>query len=113
MRSRAWRGRDALPRVRRCTSASRSTPLWLYRLFFAPVQVLWTCDAGRAGAHPYRAICGTTPDARDPYRAIRGTTPHARSSRIPKFGIVLVVVLVLGALGFRDRKETDGTNLFC
>jgi hypothetical protein len=26
---------------------------------------------------------------------------------------VLVVVLVLGALGFRDRKETDGTNLFC
>jgi hypothetical protein len=31
------------------------------------------------------------------------------------FGIVLVlvVVLVLGALGFRDRKETDGTNLFC
>ena len=35
--------------------------------------------------------------------------------RSPKFGIVLVlvVVLVLGALGFRDRKETDGTNLFC
>jgi hypothetical protein len=27
--------------------------------------------------------------------------------------LVLVVVLVLGALGFRDRKETDGTNLFC
>ena len=22
-------------------------------------------------------------------------------------------MLVLGALGFRDRKETDGTNLFC
>ena len=34
-------------------------------------------------------------------------------TQIPKFGIVLVVVLVLGALGFRDRKETDGTNLFC
>ena len=34
-------------------------------------------------------------------------------AQIPKFGIVLVlvVVLVLGALGF--RKETDGTNLFC
>jgi hypothetical protein len=30
-----------------------------------------------------------------------------------EIGIVLVVVLVLGALGFRDRKETDGTNLFC
>jgi hypothetical protein len=71
----------------------------LITAFFAPVQVLWTCDAGRAGAHPYRAI--------------RGTTPHARSSQIPKFGIVLVLVLVLGALGFRDRKETDGTNLFC
>ena len=27
--------------------------------------------------------------------------------------LVLVVVLVLGALGLRDRKETDGTNLFC
>ena len=27
------------------------------------------------------------------------------STQIPKFGIVLVVVLVLGALGF--RKETD------
>jgi len=25
-------------------------------------------------------------------------------TQIPKFGIVLVVVLVLGALGFRDRK---------
>jgi hypothetical protein len=30
-----------------------------------------------------------------------------RLTQIPKFGIVL------GALGFRDRKETDGTNLFC
>ena len=28
-------------------------------------------------------------------------------TQIPKFGIVLVVVLVLGALAFRDRKETD------
>ena len=27
--------------------------------------------------------------------------------------LVLVVVLVLGAFGLRDRKETDGTNLFC
>ena len=34
-------------------------------------------------------------------------------TQIPKFGIVLVLVVVLGALGFRDRKETDGTNLFC
>jgi hypothetical protein len=34
---------------------------------------------------------------------------------MPKFGIVpvLVVVLVLGALGFRDRKETDVLRLFC
>jgi hypothetical protein len=31
----------------------------------------------------------------------------------PKFGIVLVVVLVLGALGFRDRKETDVLQLIC
>jgi hypothetical protein len=29
-------------------------------------------------------------------------------TQIPKFGIVLV----LGALGFRDRKETD-SNLLC
>jgi hypothetical protein len=38
-------------------------------------------------------------------------------NQIPKFGIVLVlvVVLVLGALGFRDRKETDVPQLilFC
>ena len=44
-------------------------------------------------------------------------TPPAHFSRvetqIPKFGIVLVVVLVLGAFGFHDSKETDGTNLFC
>ena len=32
-------------------------------------------------------------------------------TQIPKFGIVLVVVLVLGALGFRDRKETDVPQL--
>jgi hypothetical protein len=40
---------------------------------------------------------------------------RGKLTQIPKFGIVLVlvVVLVLGALGFRDRKETDGTNLFC
>jgi hypothetical protein len=25
------------------------------RLFCALVEVLWTCDAGRAGAHPYLA----------------------------------------------------------
>src|SRR5271169_6702253 len=36
-------------------------------------------------------------------------------TQIPKFGIVLVlvVVLVLAALGFRDRKETDVLQLFC
>jgi len=34
-------------------------------------------------------------------------------SQIPKFGIVLVVVLVLGALGFCDRKETDVLQLIC
>jgi hypothetical protein len=28
-------------------------------------------------------------------------------------GIVFVVVLVLGALGFRDRKETDVLQLIC
>src|SRR5271166_5532337 len=33
--------------------------------------------------------------------------------QIPKFGIVLVVVLVLGALGFRDRKETNVLQLIC
>jgi hypothetical protein len=35
--------------------------------------------------------------------------------KISEFGIVLVlvVVLVLGALGWGGRKETDGTNLFC
>jgi hypothetical protein len=56
-RSRVWRGRDALPRVRRCTSANRSSPLCLFR-FVSAVQVLWTCGAGRAGAHPYRATRG-------------------------------------------------------
>ena len=30
---------------------------------------------------------------------------------ISEIGIVLVVVLVLGALGFRDRKETDVLQL--
>jgi hypothetical protein len=30
-------------------------------------------------------------------------------AQIPKFGIVLV----LGALGFRDRKETDVLQLIC
>ena len=34
-------------------------------------------------------------------------------AQIPKFGIVLVVVLVLGALGFRDRKEIDVLQLIC
>src|SRR5271165_1840272 len=36
-------------------------------------------------------------------------------TQIPKFGIVLVlvVVLVLGAWGFRDRKETDVLQLIC
>ena len=36
-------------------------------------------------------------------------------TQIPKLGIVLVlvVVLVLGALGFRDRKETDVLQLIC
>ena len=42
--------------------------------------------------------------------------PQFRSlglTQIPKFGIVLV--LVVGALGFRDRKETDLPQLilFC
>src|ERR1700738_4432418 len=32
-------------------------------------------------------------------------------TQIPKFGIV--VVLILGALGFRDRKETDVLQLIC
>src|ERR1700738_2768767 len=34
-------------------------------------------------------------------------------TQIPKFGIVLVVVLVLGALRFRDRKETEVLQLIC
>ena len=34
-------------------------------------------------------------------------------TQIPKFGIVLVVVLVLGALGFCDRKGTDVLQLIC
>jgi hypothetical protein len=42
--------------------------------------------------------------------------PQFRSlglTQIPKFGIVLVVVLVLGALECRDRKETDVLQLIC
>jgi hypothetical protein len=42
--------------------------------------------------------------------------PQFRSlglTQIPKFGIVLVVVFVLGALGFGDRKETDVLQLIC
>ena len=40
---------------------------------------------------------------------------RGKLTQIPKFGIVLVlvVVLVLGALGFRDRKETDALQLIC
>jgi hypothetical protein len=41
------------------------------------------------------------------------THPGDHLTQIPKFGIVLVVVLVLGALGFRDRKETDVLQLIC
>ena len=58
---------------------------------------------------------GVPADRRDVRKErIREDDPFV-STQIPKFGIVLVlvVVLVLGALGFRDRKETDGTNLFC
>jgi hypothetical protein len=36
----AWRGRDAIPRVRRCTSASRSSPLCLFPAFLCVVHVL-------------------------------------------------------------------------
>src|SRR6202043_3444270 len=41
--------------------------------------------------------------------------PAEELSQFPKFGIVLVlvVVLVLGALGFPDRKETDVLQLIC
>ena len=31
-------------------------------------------------------------------------------TQIPKFGLVLVLVLVLGALGFRDRKRAASCN---
>ena len=33
--------------------------------------------------------------------------------RFRKFGLVLVVVLVLGAFGFRDCKESDVPELIC
>ena len=56
----------------------------------------------KAGAFAYAAAAG---------RELCGISLHL--TQIPKFGIVLVVVLVLGALGSRDRKETDGTDLFC
>jgi len=52
---RVWCGRDALPRVRRCTSASRGRPLYPalhFRFLVRYVHVLRTHDAGRAGAHP-------------------------------------------------------------
>ena len=62
----AGAGRDALPRVRRGTSRRFFLPLCIralalsgLRLLFASFDVpdlctfLWTCDAGRAGAHPY------------------------------------------------------------
>jgi hypothetical protein len=41
--------------------------------------------------------------------------PAEELTQIPKFGIVLVlvVVLVLGALGFPDRRETDVLQLIC
>jgi hypothetical protein len=41
--------------------------------------------------------------------------PAEELTQIPKFGIVLVlvVVLVLGALGFPDRRETDVMQLIC
>ena len=55
---RVWRGRDALPRVRRCTSARPFQPFILIPPFLCVCYVLWTRDAGRAGAHPYRATRG-------------------------------------------------------
>jgi hypothetical protein len=81
-------GRDALPRVRRCTSGNRGRPFILNsRLrvrFGLYIHGLWTHDDGRAGAHPYHATTDArernpyhaTPDARErnPYHA----TPDAR-----------------------------------
>jgi hypothetical protein len=43
------RGRDALLRVRRRVSGSRSSPLCLFPLSCALVHVLRRCNAGRAG----------------------------------------------------------------
>ena len=55
----------------------------------------------------------TLPPAIDSHLVALIVIPSALFTQIPKFGIVLVVVLVLGVLGFPDRKETDVLQLIC
>ena len=47
-----------------------------------------------------------------PFESIFSRVPTFKP-QIPKFELVLVVVLVLGALGFRDRKEADVLQPIC
>ena len=63
---RAWRGRDALPRVRRCRALHAwkpsQRPLSLMHGFLCILLIVpWTRDAGRAGAHPYHHALRATP----------------------------------------------------
>ena len=58
--SHIWRGRDALPRVRRRTSIEPEQAQEKGGITITGWNGLQTCNAGRAGAHPYRATCGNT-----------------------------------------------------
>src|SRR5271157_3817039 len=53
------------------------------------------------------------PRTRLPQNLLPNPQKSGALNQKPKFGIVLVVVLVLGALGLRDRKETDVLQLIC
>ena len=82
MCSRTWRGRDALPRVRRCTSASRSTPLCLLPLFLRLFRFYGRATPDAPERIP-TAPRGTTLDAPEriptaPYAGPRHTRVHPK-----------------------------------
>ena len=52
-RSGVSRGRDALLRVRRCTSGNRSNPLYVSPPFLCAYSTLMDVQAGRAVTQPY------------------------------------------------------------
>jgi hypothetical protein len=95
-----WRGRDALPRVRRGRLDVPENPLFPHSHVLCPrVHVLWTCNAGRAGAQPYRAT-------RAPAQAERQTPIVLDAVR----AAVGVAVLVTLSRYERDPEQAGGSG---